>query len=624
MRTLAEVKHLLPRFVLEPDPTLYVQGTPLFLDFEATRHEGGPLNPDCKLLLSGWQLGWDGEFQYHVGDEFSDNPLMEALENCDFIVAHHAKYELQWLDRMGVDIAGWPVYDTMLAEYVIGGNRWKYKALSLDNTAIRHGAGRKHSLVKGLMDRGVCPSEIPMEWLIPYNKQDVVLMPRIMRSQLRKMEGTRLLPVVYSRCLLTPVLADIEKEGMQLDPARVASMYEAGVAKHADLTTQMNEIIGGINLNSPKQKAKMLYEDLGFDERKVKRRGAWETLKTATGLPLTDADTIAMLEGKTERQKAFLALFGATNDAGQLLSKYLNKFQKCCLEVGGLLTAQFNQNATATHRLSSTGRTYKTQFQNMMRTLKKLFRAKREGYLMAEADGAQLEFRVAAHMGRCPVALADVEADVDVHTYTATVLTNAGQPTDRQGAKEHTFKPLYGGQSGTPAEQTYYRDFREKYTGIGKMQERWIYSVLENKYLETEWGLRYYWPDTKMDRSGYITNTTSICNYPVQAFATAEIIPLSLVLMWHVLRRTTLRIHIVNTVHDSIIAEIHPDEVRAFHDLSRLALTEGAYYMVRKLYGIQLVVKLGCGIKIAEHWGDTKEETKYDADGSLYKEASNG
>jgi hypothetical protein len=108
------------------------------------------------------------------------------------------------------------------------------------------------------------------------------------------------------------------------------------------------------------------------------------------------------------------------------------------------------------------------------------------------------------------VALGDIWRGVDIHAFTADVIG-----CTRQEAKAHTFKPLYGGKSGTAEQKRYYSTFEEKYSGVSGTQRNWCYRVLRTKELETEWGLKYYWPTTKMTESGYITNTTSICNYPV-------------------------------------------------------------------------------------------------------------
>jgi DNA polymerase I-like protein with 3'-5' exonuclease and polymerase domains len=613
----------LPKHVLRPDPTLYIQGTPLFLDFETTNHSrGSALDPRNKLVLAVWQQGWTGNLCSSWESEYNQQPLLDAIAASDYIVAHNAKFELQWLARCGLDLENVIVYDTMIADYVIGGNRWMLHQLGLDRCLERHGLPQKEGIVSKMIKAEICPSEIPEEWLLRYALQDVRVLPLLLEAQLADMEDTRLLPVLYNRCLLTPVLADLETQGMQLDTDLVHTKYKEAKEAHDELEVKMNLMTGGINTNSGPQLAVYLYETLGFEELRVRKGREWVDKRTPTGRRATDVDTIMTLTAKTKAQQAFKELYIAKNAVHTQLSKYLDKFNKCCDDADGVLYANFNQTNTQTHRLSSTGRKYSAQFQNFPRALKSIFCAAGDGRVVGEADGAQLEFRVAAHLGRCVAALADIEADVDVHTYTASVLTQEGQYTERQEAKEHTFKPLYGGQSGTEAEQAYYRAFREKYPGIAETQREWISYVLEHKYLETEWGLRYYWPDTRMDRSGYITNTTSISNYPVQAFATAEIIPAALVLMWHVIKRMDVDIRLINTVHDSIIADLAEGAVKDFHAIARWALIDGVYGFIEKLYGIKLLCRLGCGIKVASHWGGTKEETKYEADSALYKEVA--
>jgi DNA polymerase-1 len=605
---------LLPDWVREPDPTLYVQGLPLFLDFETTNlDKGSALNEYNHLVLACYQEGYDGEMQHCWGTEYEQHELLRAVARCDFIVAHNAKFELQWLERCGVDLRKVIVYDTMLAEYVIGGNRWKTNNLSLETCLRRRNLPGKVSIVSQMIKSGICPSEIPAEWLLTYCERDVSALPQLMRKQLSVMEGTRLLSVLYSRCLLTPVLADIERNGMRLDPELVYAEHKSLKEQASALEAQINALTGGVPLVAGKQLATLLYDTLGFAEVMVKKGREWvphrtdPSAKFPSGQRKTDSDTLSRLRATTSTQAEFLSLYVQLNDCRQALSKYMEKFLLCCEEANGHIQFDYNQTQTYTHRLSSNGRKYKVQGQNMPRDYKRLFRATSDDRVVGEADGAQLEFRVAAHMGRDDVALGDIRDGVDVHKATSSVLTANGQPTNRQDAKSRTFKPLYGGSSGTEAEKAYYEFFKQKYKGVAEAQQRWIKEVLMTKSLETEWGLRYYWPDTRQDRSGYITNTTAICNYPVQAFATAEIIPLGLVMLWHLIGSLELPIDLVNTIHDSFVAEIEKGYERQFVDVCQWTLTDGSYAIVEKLYGITLVCQLGCGVKIGSHWGEGEE-----------------
>lgn len=608
----------MPTFLASPDPHLYRRNNYVVLDFETTNlDKGTALRGDNRIVLACWLsvLGEEATLSSHFGGEYELSELVAACQQADFIVAHNAKFELQWLERCGVDIGETLVYDTMLGEYVIGGNRWVANRLGLDAIAKRRKMGAKEGLVSKMIKAGVCPSEIPRPWLLKYCQQDVLLTHRLFLLQREELQDLELEHIMYTRCLLTPVLADIEKNGMYLDKDRVEAAWKEAEGRFFELNVKLHNITGGINTNSGKQLAKFLYEDLKFAEP---RDYKGNPRRTPGGQPKTDEAAIASLVPKNKKQREFLDVYREHREVSNELTKYLRKWKACCDEEGGHLTAFFNQHMTQTHRLSSSGAKYKTQFQNFPRAYKPYFRAPEKGWLVGECDGSQLEFRAAVHLGRDEVGLYDITHNVDIHAFTAQTLTEAGEETSRQEAKAHTFKPLYGGQSGTVAQKTYYQAFRDKYKGISGAQQRWIDTVLDTGKLRTEAGLIYYWPGTKMSRSGYVENTTSICNYPVQGFATAEIIPIALVFMWHRLRRSNLRMRIVNTIHDSIITLLPEEEVKAFHELAQQCLINDVYEYLSHTYDIKLCVPLGCSVSTDQYWG-SKDETKYEAPAELYE-----
>lgn len=542
------------------------------------------------------------------------------MKQHDFIVAHNAKFELQWLSRMGVDIAKVLCYDTMLGEWVIAGNRVVQKGL--DPTARRYGVGEKSHAVAKLIELGVNPVNIPTDWLGQYCEQDVRITDAIFLKQRIILEQRSQLHLQYSRCLLTPVLADIEANGVTLDKEAVYDEYERIREDYARTTAQLDALaegagLVGINWRSRKQVAELLYDKLQFAEIKGRDK---QPDRTDGGARRTDAACIGMLRGTTTRQRGFQDLFTRAAKLSAKLTKTLNFFKGICDVRDSTFYGVFHQGTTGTHRLSSGGRKVELadtdgdggtkaigiQLQNMPREYKRLVKAKREGWEIVEADGSQLEFRVAADLGHDEVAYKEIDDGADIHTITADTLTSAGEPTSRQEAKSRTFRPLYGGTSGTPAEQAYCKFFQEKYCGIYKEQRSWVDSVLRNKELITPYGMRFYWPDTKVTRSGYVTNTTSIFNYPVQGFATAEIIPIAVVFAWHRLRAEDVRI--ILTIHDSVVLEKAPSVDR--DELARTlatCFTSDVYRWLASTYNYKFHVPLGCSVKIGGHWGEGKE-----------------
>lgn len=594
---------MLPHWLENPDPTIYLNGTFVVLDFETTNlDKGNAVNTDNRLLLASWMRSDTMQPRSLWGSEYEMADLLADIEWADFLVAQNVKFELKWLHRCGLDLRKVLVYDIMIGEYVLAGNRkWP---LDLGSIASRYGYGGKEPYVDRLMKGGICPSDIPASMLQDRCEKDIYQTYKIFDDQRNTLDKGGLLPVMFTRCIFTPCLADMELRGMHLDAARVSEEYSRLQSRLAELEAELGVITGGINMRSPKQKAEFLYDTLKFKPRKV--RG-----KEVRG---TDKDTIAALKATTKKQKQFKALQTEYAKVNALLTKSVEFMHGVCKEKGGTFYAQFNQCVTKTHRLSSSGlptqfqmydKPKSVQFQNFPRQYKGMFMPRAEGYKMGEIDGAQLEFRVAAYVGQDKQACQDIIDGVDVHQFTADTLTEAGQETTRQEAKSRTFKPLYGGSSGTDAEVAYFSAFKDKYRGIAEAQNAWLMEVVSKKSLTIESGLKCYWPDCTIQKSGYIVGREQICNLPVQSLATAEIIPIAVTYLWY--KMDGMDSFLVNTIHDSAIAEIKEEEGELFHELGVQSFTHDVYRYLDVVYGLQFNVPLGTGYKLGEHWGEGDE-----------------
>lgn len=158
--------------------------------------------------------------------------------------------------------------------------------------------------------------------------------------------------------------------------------------------------------------------------------------------------------------------------------------------------------------------------------------------------------------------------------------------------------------------QAYCEYFKDKYKALSKMQSDWAYTCLDKGQFTTPYGMTFFFPDTKMMKSGYITNTTSIYNFPVQGFATGEIIPIALIHFWH--RAKGKNIKVFATIHDSIAVRVHKDSVKEAEEIAKQSLTLDVYRFLERVYKYKMTVPLGLGAKVSRNWADTKEETKYD------------
>ena len=223
-----------------------------------------------------------------------------------------------------------------------------------------------------------------------------------------------------------------------------------------------------------------------------------------------------------------------------------------------------------------------------------------------EADFAQLEFRAAAYLSQDGVAIEEVSSGFDVHAYTAKVISDAGKPTSRQDAKAHTFAPLYGatGYGRTKAEAAYYEHFTEKYKGVSDWHSRLAKEALTTYKIVAPSGREYSFPDVERRARGRVSHFTQIKNYPVQGFATGDIVPLCLLHIEELLQGK--KSCIVNTVHDSIVIDVHPEEedkvIKVIEETNNI-LTE----LINTRWNINFNVPLLLESKIGPNWLDTKD-----------------
>ena len=248
--------------------------------------------------------------------------------------------------------------------------------------------------------------------------------------------------------------------------------------------------------------------------------------------------------------------------------------------------------------------------QNMPRggtfPVKKVFVSRWEGGKILEADFAQLEFRTAAYLSQDKIAMKEIEDGFDVHSYTASVISDAGQKTTRQEAKAHTFAPLYGatGFGRTNAEAQYYKMFTKKYKEIALWHSKLAQEAISTGKITTPSGRQFSFPDVERNVYGKVSHFTQIKNYPVQSFATADVVPV--VLLKIEKRLQDAQSCIVNTVHDSIVIDVHPDEENLVVYTLK-SINSSLRDIINTQFGINFNVPLQLDMKIGNNWLDTKD-----------------
>ena len=326
----------------------------------------------------------------------------------------------------------------------------------------------------------------------------------------------------------------------------------------------------------------------------------------------TSKDRLEYLEGVArQRDMQNAVLFLQRVRRLSAVDTYLSSFVEGIsthVKQDGKLHVRLLQHRTATGRLSGAD----PNMQNMPRggtfPVKRVFKSRWDGGEIMEADFAQLEFRVAAFLSQDKTAIDEVTTGFDVHSYTAQVITDAGQNMSRQEAKAHTFAPLYGasGFGRTPAEAAYYEQFTKKYSGIGKWHKELAREALATGKIKTPSGREFSFPDVTRRANGTVTFFTQIKNFPVQSFATADIVPISLIYIDKLLGANQMQSCIVNTVHDSIVIDVHPNEKDKVLRIINAA-NDRLLAIVNKKWKLDFNVPLLLEAKIGPNWLDTKD-----------------
>ena len=233
---------------------------------------------------------------------------------------------------------------------------------------------------------------------------------------------------------LAGVLADMEADGFEADGTGIADFGAVLEDRITAIQQQITEAVGyAFNLNSPKQLAVALFEDLGLPAKK----------KTKTGYS-TSADVLESLRNAHPVVEMLLDY----RTLSKLKSTYCDGLLKV-IGPDGRIHSSFNQTETRTGRISSTEPNLQNipVRQELGRELRRFFRA-REGWVLCDADYSQIELRVLAHMAGDPTMTEAFNTGADIHRITASQVF--GVPEEMVTPLMRYAKTLYGRRRPLP------------------------------------------------------------------------------------------------------------------------------------------------------------------------------
>ncbi|KAA8614176.1 DNA polymerase I [Salipiger aestuarii] len=521
--------------------------------------------------------------------------LKPLLEDPSVIkIGQNMKYDAKVLSRYGIGIT--PIDDTMLMSYAMHAGLHGHGMDTLSDRYLSH----TPIPIKSLLGSGksmITFDRVPIEDAVKYAAEDADITLRLwmlFKPQLHRARVTRVYEGLERP--LVPVLADMERAGVQVDRETLSRMSNAFSQKMAQLEDEIHELAGEkFNVGSPKQLGEILFDKMSLPGGKKGKTGAY-----ATGADvLEDLATEHDLPGRVLDWRQISKLKSTYTDA---LQGHINP------DTGRVHTS-YSIAGASTGRLASTD----PNLQNIPvrseegRRIREAFVAP-QGRALVSLDYSQIELRILAHMADISALKQAFRDGLDIHAMTASEMFNVPMdemtPDIRRQAKAINFGVIYGISGFGLARnlriprseaQGFIDRYFERFPGIKTYMADTTAFAKEHKRVETLCGRVIHTPEISASgpRAGFAKRAA--INAPIQGTA-ADIIRRAMIRMPQAI--AGIPATMLLQVHDELIFEV---DTGAEDDLIATAkrVMEGAAEPVVKL-DVPLVVDAGKGRNWAE------------------------
>ena len=289
-----------------------------------------------------------------------------------------------------------------------------------------------------------------------------------------------------------------------------------------------------------------------------------------------------------------------------------------------------------------------------MSKIRECFKSRWPDGVLMEADFSQLEVIGLAFLSQDEQLMSDIKGGIDMHCMNVSFFTGTAYRTikdavdagderwikQRKKVKSFSFLIQYGGGAAAMAKQSgmgkvecqvFIDNFYARYPQVklwqedvamqvrasrkpsSKRTERGVpagmgqyTSITGRRYVFTE----YDAPDW-MRKKGIETSfsPTQMKNYPVQGFATGDVVPLVLGELYDVLKNSYWKdtALLVNTVHDSILLDCH--DIHTSNSVAHLVkqTMEKAPQFIEETWGFKFDLPLNVEVEVGSTWANKKK-----------------
>ena len=396
------------------------------------------------------------------------------------------------------------------------------------------------------------------------------------------------------------VLHGMEHTGAKVDSVRLVSMRDQFAAEARQAQEMAWEDAGTeINLQSPKQLQKVLFEDMGLKPTKRTKSGSYTTNAAA----LQD---LYVKSVDNERANGFLGALLRHREINKL-KQIVQTLIDATNTSDERIHTTFEQTVAATGRLSSVD----PNLQNIPnrnaagREIRGVF-VPGEGYeALMSCDYSQVELRIMADLSDDEALIEAFRSGADFHKYVASMVYKL--PVDqitgdqRSHVKAMSYGLAYGLSTYGLAQQLKIAPreaeaLKNRYFDtFGKVHdylESLVANAREKGYTETIFGRRRYFPALhSTNRVAREAAERAALNAPIQGSA-ADIMKIAMIRAEQTLAEAHVKSRIILQIHDELVVEIAPGEGDQVTELVRNAME----------HAVDLAVPLDVSCGIGSDW----------------------
>jgi DNA polymerase-1 len=512
-------------------------------------------------------------------------------------VGHNLKYDFSVLAEQGIEADGIGA-DTMVADYVLDPE-------GRHNLEVVAGKwlGYQVTTYEAICGKGkdqISFDLVPIDVATRYSGEDAwialnlwkVMQPKIQEQGLMRIFSEVDLPLVQ-------IISRMERNGVSIDAPWLQEVATEFKRELAEIDVRIQKYAKGtpINLNSPKQLAELLFNDL-----KLPPQG-----KTKTGFS-TDASVLQALAGLHEVPKLILQ----HREIAKLLGTYVEPLPLMRDPKTKKIHAGFHQTVAATGRLSSSD----PNLQNIPSRTERGQKIRRafipsEGNVLLSADYSQIELRLLAQMSQDQDLLDSFLKNEDVHRRTASEIFGVPGPevTDQQRgiAKAINFGLMYGKSafglaeeldiSRTEAKEMITKYF-VRYNGVKRFLDGLIEDAKAKGETSTLLGRKRALKDINAKNPAMRSGAERMAmNTPIQGTA-ADLMKLAMIRLDDGLREGGFKAKLIIQVHDEVVLDCPKDEVPSVKKLV-VSCMEHAFDGL-----VKLDIPLRVNVDVGPNWSE--------------------